>query len=489
MAYDIANPARPRPVGALDTPGSAHDIQVEGGLVFVADGGRRLSVVDLSAPAAPALIGSLEVDLSAEQQCANPVGGDCGLDARRVLVQGRRLVLVLWRYLGAFNGRSAARMVLVDVADPRAPREIAQHGFGGQPVALAMDDRRILAAQHPLWWYQGIAPCSLQGGGLGRYGPDLAPAGAWGPLAAANAVVLWEGHAWLADPLSMLRSFDLADPRAPKPASQAPRVIYGSHYGSAEIRDLVVDEGGARLVRGSQSAGFLDQLDKARQPGRPQNGCSPPPRTEWFHRIASDGRRDYLLDQADGLQVFEPGAFRPASRIAAPATSALAAHDGRVLLATDQGPRILDAQDPAAVREVARLPLPGYQAAVAWSGDGRLAALGGEAGCALLDLGRPERPALLASLALPDPVVDLALGGSHVYLLSAGELLVLDIRNPRAPRLRLRQAIAHGARRLAIGGDLLAVLSESGLELLRALPQDDPPLLPSPLYLPRLSLP
>lgn len=223
VAYDIADPARPRPVGALDTPGSAHDIQVQGGLAFVADGGRRLSVVDLMVPEAPALIGTLDVDLSGEQQCADPVTGDCGLDTRRILVEGRRLVLVLWRYLGAFSGRSAARMVLVDVADPRAPREIAR------------------------------------------------------------------------------RSFDLADPRAPKPVAQAPRAVYGSHYGSAEIRDLVVDEGGARLVRGSQRAGFLGQLDKARQPGRPQNGCSPPPRTEWFHRIASDGRRDYLLDQADGL--------------------------------------------------------------------------------------------------------------------------------------------------------------------------------------------
>lgn len=54
---DIANPAAPVEVGALDTPGSAVDVELMGNHAYVADGVGGLRVVDVAKPAAPAEVG------------------------------------------------------------------------------------------------------------------------------------------------------------------------------------------------------------------------------------------------------------------------------------------------------------------------------------------------------------------------------------------------------------------------------------------------
>ncbi|NRA00125.1 MAG: hypothetical protein HRU01_26785, partial [Myxococcales bacterium] len=47
-------------VGALDTPGWASDVEVVGGLAYVADGSSGLRVIDVSNPAAPVELGALD---------------------------------------------------------------------------------------------------------------------------------------------------------------------------------------------------------------------------------------------------------------------------------------------------------------------------------------------------------------------------------------------------------------------------------------------
>jgi hypothetical protein len=56
---DVSNPALPRLMGSVDTPGSAADVRIRGNLAFVADGSAGLQIVDVTQPTAPRIIGSI----------------------------------------------------------------------------------------------------------------------------------------------------------------------------------------------------------------------------------------------------------------------------------------------------------------------------------------------------------------------------------------------------------------------------------------------
>jgi hypothetical protein len=59
---DVTDPLAPQIIGAVDTPGSAVDIVVDGGLAYVADSGAGLQVIDVSMPTAPSIIGNYDTE-------------------------------------------------------------------------------------------------------------------------------------------------------------------------------------------------------------------------------------------------------------------------------------------------------------------------------------------------------------------------------------------------------------------------------------------
>ena len=56
---DVSNPASPTLVGSVDTPGEAQDVVITGDRAYVADGLGGLQIVNVSAPNHPAIIGSV----------------------------------------------------------------------------------------------------------------------------------------------------------------------------------------------------------------------------------------------------------------------------------------------------------------------------------------------------------------------------------------------------------------------------------------------
>lgn len=57
--YDISTPASPRLVGSVETNGQAIGVTIAGSKAYVADGSAGVTVVDVSTPTAPAVLGSL----------------------------------------------------------------------------------------------------------------------------------------------------------------------------------------------------------------------------------------------------------------------------------------------------------------------------------------------------------------------------------------------------------------------------------------------
>lgn len=480
VAYDLTDPSRPAPIGALDTVGDSHDVRVEGPFAYVADGGLRLSVLDVRAPATPTLAAEYLLDVSDEPECPAS-GSNCGLDVRRVRLAGDRLVLSAFRTLGAFSGRTRPRVELLAVSPSGVPSRLGLVKLGGNPVAIAADEARVVVANHPLWWYAGVSPCHLVPGGLGLYDADLAPVGAFGAPAGANAVALFQDKVWLADVTRGVRAYDLAGADAPREVATSFRT-YGSSYGSPEARDLVVDERGARLAVGGQTAGFLASAVQAAaalsEPGRPCNGCAPPPRDQWYARIASDGDRDFLLDLDAGLQVYGLGEGASSGRLAPVAATDLAAKDGSAYLVGADGLTVVDATDPASPARAGALRLTGHGNAVAVSAGAGLVAMVGPQGLALVDV-RTAAPVVLATAATPSEARGVALYGHTAYVAAPDGLLAYDVADPEAPTEIARAEGLAAAHAVATDGAHVAVLASGGLFVFDAVPDDgSPPRLP-----------
>jgi len=111
---DISDPAAPTVVGYVDTPGWAQDVAVMGQLALVADGLAGLQVIDVSDPRQPRRLGELAT----------------GGNAVAVAVADSR-VLVAAQQGG---------LVLVDVTDPGQPRMIASVDTWRDAKGVIVDD-------------------------------------------------------------------------------------------------------------------------------------------------------------------------------------------------------------------------------------------------------------------------------------------------------------------------------------------------------------
>jgi len=496
-AYDVSDPARPTPIGALDTVGDSHDIRVMDSNAFVADGGRRVSVLDVTEPTTPTLAAEYLLDVSDEGQCPTP-DSDCGLDVRRVRLAGDRIVASAYRTLGAFSGRTRPRVVLLETSPSGAPNLLGQVKLDANPVAIAADRDRIVVAKRPLWWYEGVAPCRLVAGGLDVYDAALDQVGGFGAPAGANAVALFDHKVWVADVTHGIRAYDLAAADAPREVPATAR-RYGSVYGSSEPRDLVVDRRGARLAMGGQSAGFLaaalQYAADPPEPGRPCNGCAPPPADQWYARIASDGDRDYLLDLDAGLQVLDLGEDALRGRLAPVAATDLTAKDGTAYLVGSDGLTVVEGADTASVRRVGELRLSGHGSAVAVSAGAGLVAMVGPRGLALVDV-RTVDPVRLGTVTTPTESRGVALYGHSAYVAAGEALLVYDVSDPQSPIAVARADGLRGAHAVATDGTHVALLASGGLFVFDTVPDDgSPPHLPnvpgprSTAYLPFLARP
>jgi hypothetical protein len=94
---DVSDPTAPRIIGGVDTPGTAKGVDVSGSIAAVADGGPTL-FIDVSAPAAPVILGSAATS-----------------EARDVTVDGN------YAYVADFQ----SSLRVVDFTNPRAPQIVA----------------------------------------------------------------------------------------------------------------------------------------------------------------------------------------------------------------------------------------------------------------------------------------------------------------------------------------------------------------------------
>lgn len=481
---DLSAPRTPRRVGAVDDVHAIVDMAVsEDRLYLVSDAG-ALHVLSLADPSRPSLLGSLTPEEGA-YPASVAVRGDTAY-----------VTLGFWSAAAADRGEGPSGpipdnvLLAIDVSDPARPRERARVDLSGYVSYLGdialRGDRAYVLSQLP----------QRPGGGCGSPGSlqvfDLsAPADpVWLAMADAHTdaaydlavdgerLLLAEGHGGL-------RVLDAGQPDAP---------VLASHYDTpCHVGDVAAD--GDRLLLGDAGLDALWSL-RAGQDGRLSpigrsaeaqpclSHCAAvlrgdvalaigygrgfrtfaipegaPPRllaaleeVEDPVALAVADDHAYVLGQPEGtaspsrlttIDVVDPARPAIAASVPVPAGAGDIAYGaGHVYVLSAEGLGVLDVRDPTAPTRVGGLvTVAGTRAHLAY-GDGHLYVVDAAGALQVVDVRRPARPAVAATLpaSRPDdderPVTasDVVAGAGVVYVLRSRWLQVLGVAVPTAPR-------------------------------------------------------
>jgi hypothetical protein len=287
---DVSDPTGPKVVGALERENVVQDMTLMGRHGFAVDaqcqfgaascwGG--LTVMDVSAPASTTTIGELELDgIEAEHSHSARWGG------RGVAVEGDRAVVIGGSYYKDIFPGSAYGLLTIDVSDPGAPRRVGalflaqdateEDWWSGYDVAVADGYAYVAAGEKGLRVVDvSDAATPVEIGALQeREAYQLAVASGWAYIADA------EGWLWVAD---------ISVPSAPQETRALPL--------PGKTQDVLV--WGRHAYVAVEDAGLL--VFDLSDPGRPR-------RAGFFavarpQAVAVVGDVVYLVDSETGLYV------------------------------------------------------------------------------------------------------------------------------------------------------------------------------------------
>ena len=365
--YDVSDPTEPLLLSTLPAEGWLWDVVVQGNYAYLVDDhwpGGSLAALDVSSPGQLKAVGRYEHDWR----------------AFHVAVQGE------YAYL------EGEALVTVDVSDPSDLKEVDRFEPYGRP-AIGDDERLYLAAGYR---------AGIQVLDIGREGvPTLL--GAYDTMGEAEAMVVRDGYAYLADGGMGLMVYDVSDPSSIHEVGTVPTGGYAMDVSLLGDHAYVADYGGGLRIVNITS------------PGEPWEVA--------HFAVPSDS-----LD----IAVRWPYAF-VATRLT--------------------GVKVLDLSDPTMPHEVAAWDTPGEAHAVLLDEDHLYVADWGT-GVLVLDVSDPEYPRQVASVATEGMAQALYLRGDRLYVTGyvrndADVLTVLDASDGTA----LKQAGRYAVPESVVPGD------------------------------------
>ncbi|MBM4116994.1 hypothetical protein FJ251_04510 [bacterium] len=478
QVLDLADPEHPQPLGSVDTPGPAFGVALAGSYAFVAQGMAGVAVVDLAVPEFPVVLASLTlpglsarvalrgtyaylcsgtaglqvVDVAAPAQPAHI--GTVGIPggARALAIAGERAVVV----------SPMGLLTVLDLSVPAAPEWLSDLQLAGGAKAVALSgDLVLVSTGQPAWLHlvdisDPAAPALMGSLGLPQAGHCVAVAG-------TLALVGVSEDGFLA--------VDVSDPAQPTVAGtvgSAGGYPYGIAVGDAHayaatlsgVDCLALGQGATAPLLGSLAlddypqglaargelavacGGRLSVLDLSDPSAPLLVGSLDAPGTldavvlgeDLAFAVAAQEHAGilYPIDLANPAQpglLMQPGCFFWGS----PTGLALAG-EHIVVNTMEEGVQVIDASDPSALVLVGNLPLAesGNSGGVAVRSDLAVAARG-SAGLALLGIGAPQAPQLLASLEPGGAVSAVAFMEDYVCYVAWPELGLVDVSEPRQP--------------------------------------------------------
>lgn len=344
------------------------------------------------------------------QPVAGPVDlrvvGQLGGGAEAVLVDGTEVLV-----------GTGAQVVLLDLADPRAPREAAiSPALPGAVLGLARIGSLVVAATAE--------------GGLAILDPadGLAVRGSVDLPGVAEGVAVVGTMAFVADGPGGLRIVDLSDPAAPVEVA----ALLDLH------RIVAVAANGDRAYLAAADEGLF-VVDVAK-PVAPRVIASLFTGGYAFD-VASQGTQVLLADGWAGLRVIDVREATAPALVASLPTAAWVmgvsiVEDRAYVAAGNEGLRVVDIVDPSNPRELERRAMPGGHATAVDAEAGLAVAIDVGSGVRVFDLaaGSPMETSVYAPLSTLNGI---AISGDRVFLAAKGQgLRVVDVSDPEQPRER-----------------------------------------------------
>ncbi|MBN1639725.1 MAG: hypothetical protein JXA09_00725 [Anaerolineae bacterium] len=406
---DVADPAQPRPVGALTVPGAATDrVVVADGIAYLAQVtcefgtcGSVVHIVDLADPARPTELGLWSTQTVVED----------------LAVANQIIYLASWQ----------AGVEAVDVRDPANPRFLSAYGTLGEVVDVVVEDGFAYVSDGA---HSGIRTLDLATSPRGRVWPTLRGIAetSW-----ASGYAVRGGWAYVPVGNDGLRIVDLGDPDAPR---ERAALDLGVAAAQAAIAGDVV------FVSASGALVAVDVSDSAA------------PRE--LSRFAVDG-------EALGVAVRDGIAYL--------AVQGMGDGDRGTLYTVDvhEPTRLRQLGAERLAGTGLRVSLAGAMAYVAVLDPSSTTPTGG---LQAIDISDPAQPRRAGWLWLPNAAFDVQVMDERAYV-ADGEagIYVIDVSDPTELRAICHVDTPGSARRIALAGDQVYVADgPGGLHLLRVTP-------------------
>jgi hypothetical protein len=476
VVLDISNPEKPRLVGSSERlEGSVRGIAVKGNFAYVS--GNRLQVVDISDPgslvkgpslALPGRPGNI---LAVSGELLFVSGSEHGVHLLDISEPAAPAILGYYPMAAPALSLAATGKTLfvadgdglriADLSDPARPASLAFLDLPGEVTGLVLNEDFLYVASggHGLRVVDISEPAAPQETGFLVTPGDLwhiSPCGRLACLLDANGRML------------------LADVSNPAIPELLPDRLggFGSQAGLAGKSDLAIVVGGRAGLSLIDLRNPLDpavvqlRLESGAGDGEPAGQQLSIPVAGNPIDVASSGCYAYLATQ-DGLQTIDvssPDEPFETSFLPYPGwISGLAlTEDTLYLVDGEQNLRVLDLAEPAEPLEVGSLALSNGRRGIA-VGEELLLVAGELGGVLVVDVSVPEDPQEISRFETQDSVEGLAIAGDLAYLAASDRLYVLDLSDRREPlevgRLRLSGRIVDEAG--PVGLTALALYGET----------------------------
>jgi len=408
----VSNPSSPTLRGSYDTPQYAQGVHVVGTLAYVADSESGLQIIDVSDPSSPTLRGSY-----------NTLGR-----AQGVQVVGSLAYVADWE----------SGLQIIDVSNPSSPTLRGAYDTPGYAAGVYVSGTLAYVADNTSGGLQIIDVSNPSS-------PTLCssyhtPGGPMRVYVTSNTAYLAE---W-----SYLRIVDVSNPSSP--------TLRGSYYGNWAADVQVV--GGLAYVAAHRASFHIVDVSNPQSPTL--RGIYKTPSNVWDVHV-SNGLA-YVADSVEGLRIIDVNiptspSLRGAYRQLWSPGEGVDVAGGLAYLAEGGDLRIIDVSNPWSPTLRGSYATPGYAREVCVSGL-LLYVADDAAGLLIVDISAPTTPTLRGSYDTPEAAWDVCVRGDLAYVADGlGGLQIIDTTNPSAPTLRGSYNTPAWARDIFLSGNLAYV--------------------------------
>lgn len=460
---DLADPAAPSFLGEMDTGTQIYGIDATGSMVFIRNGDGLL-IIDVSVPADPVLLSSLDLSIMGWTGAVKVAGNhlyvcgdglqivdisdpadpflvssvDAGIESRDLAIRGDWAYFIYYRNLHSSDAHSMndiCGLRIVDISDPAnpSPRGVVEQGYTSGWQSLDVSDNLAVVGEG-----------NMGGGCYVINLNDLLSPTMVGTITENEVADVLLSHTtayvrMLFD--GQIQIFDLSDPQSPQQVGSIDTASTISTPSSLALtEDLLVS-----LTYAYPSGLKVYDVSRARFPST-LGRLSDIPYTD---EIVVQDSLAYLANSR-GLLVIDvswpshPAAIGSIDTVDG-GDKSIVVKDGIAYLADTNGLHIIDVSIPSSPVLLSTLGMAGQGAGIALSGN-RLYMTGGQSGLQIIDVTDPAAPALINSLPLQGLTDRVAVSGSTVYV-TAGclsippgpelyrSLQIIDVSDPAAAQM------------------------------------------------------